>query len=153
MDKWRSQNVKIGFCWITAIFQKKVGWKSAILNLTAISRKNPQLCSMKVEVWIVLQKVEEIFEISQFLKLWDKKISFKAYSNISASFDFFTKIPTDLSLEPKNLWETVFSPTWTAHGMTIDPRLIVLSNGLHEFVDLPTRTELSSDHLPVLFTV
>jgi hypothetical protein len=46
---------------------------------------------MKVVVWIVLQNVEETFEISQFFKLWDKKISFKAYSNISASFDFFPK--------------------------------------------------------------
>jgi hypothetical protein len=51
---------------------------------------------MKVEVLIV-QNVEELFEISTFFKLWDKKISYKAYLNISASFDFFTKIPTDLS--------------------------------------------------------
>jgi hypothetical protein len=32
-----------------------------------------------------------------------KKLSFRAYSNISASFDFFTKILTDLSLELKNI--------------------------------------------------
>jgi hypothetical protein len=30
---------------------------------------------------------------------------------------------------------------------------IVLSNGLHELDYLSTRTELSSDHLPVLFEV
>jgi hypothetical protein len=28
---------------------------------------------MKVEIWVVLQNVEEIFEISKFLKLRDKK--------------------------------------------------------------------------------
>jgi hypothetical protein len=28
---------------------------------------------MKVEIWIVLQNVEEFFEISKFFKSWDKK--------------------------------------------------------------------------------
>jgi Zn-dependent metalloprotease len=78
------------YYWITAIFQKEGGWQSAILNFAANSKDFRKLYSMKVETRIVLQNVEELISIFQNVK---KKIGSKAHSNISASFDFFTKIP------------------------------------------------------------
>jgi hypothetical protein len=38
---------------------------------------------MKSEIWVVLENVEEIYEITQFFKLLCKKIGFKGFTPIS----------------------------------------------------------------------
>jgi hypothetical protein len=53
--------LKSDFVELLRFFKIKVDWKSAILNFAAISKDFPKICSIKVDVWVVLQKVAEIF--------------------------------------------------------------------------------------------
>jgi hypothetical protein len=87
-------------------FFKKSLLKCAILVhatiLDYLKKSSSMICLyLKVE-----QNVEEFFEKSQFLKIWDQKPVFAAYSNISAILDFLPKISTDSSSEHENLYES-----------------------------------------------
>jgi hypothetical protein len=104
-------------------FSKKVSWKSAVLNFCRhFQRFSQTLFHENLDSDNFTQR-GRTFEISQFFKMWSKKIGSKAYSNISAPLIFLTKISTNLSSEPKSLWKNKISRR-SPHGQRMGWQLI-----------------------------